>query len=172
MHHIRRHLLIGALASTLPFASIADACTPPDKPPKLSAQFASVENVYMARLLTYRRSPLPDPNGKRMYPHYWAEDATFRVLLTLKGAAQKTGVLRIHTAVSNGNCFISVQFPGAPPDDRDNGAPTFRSDVWILFVNGKQPYELDSSYPSKPINYFSESDLRLLLGPPIKGSTK
>jgi hypothetical protein len=37
------------------------------------------------------------------------------------------------------------------------------SDVWILFLDGEEPYKLSNLKMSMPINLFNESDLRFLL---------
>jgi len=125
----------------------------------------------MARLVTLTRTPLP---GDPTMEFTALEDATFDVLLTLKGPAPHQGQVRTHTEYSGGNCTRSIINPIEVVDDDGSEVLNPFSDIWILFVGGKEPYELSNLGDSLPINLFNPSDLHFLLsgGPPHTGPNK
>jgi len=138
------------------------SCSSPLPEPTLRQHFAQVERVYMARLTSLRSTPQKS-DYEGVAPGA-IENATFEVLLVVKGPRLANQMIKIQTDWWPGNCRLSILRPPIEViDSKVNAVPNPYSDVWILFLSGKEPFELLSTLPSRPINLFNESDLRFLL---------
>jgi hypothetical protein len=97
------------------------------------------------------------------------QDAIFSVLLTLKGERPKNGTIATHTESFGGNCGLDLLHPHLLHplivlyDDDGRAIPNQYSDIWVLFVDGKEPFRLWHTKPSWPLNAYTEADLRFLL---------
>jgi hypothetical protein len=156
----RRGWIVG-LGVLVSFAQTVFACSPTSPPPTLRDQYARYERVYMARLVSLKRTPAK--GSEEHFPELATEDATFSVLMTLKGSAPKSGTITTHTEVLAGNCSLSVVNPVTVIGKDGKPVQNALSDVWVLIVSGKEPYQLHSLSFTMPINLFSEPDLRFLL---------
>src|ERR1041384_6192795 len=102
------------------------ACSTPPPPP-LPQQFANTPQVYLARLIAFKTSPWAGVvNGT-------IEEATFNVLLTLKGSAPKSGEVKTHTEYWGGNCALSIRKPAEVIDSTGKAVLNPNSDIWILW---------------------------------------
>lgn len=128
--------------------------------PTLRQHFAETERVYMARLVSFKSTPLEAPPPAEMTGAI--EDASFEVFFVLKGLKPDKALVRIHTEYWGGNCTLSIRSPMEVIDGDGKIAQNPFADVWILFVGGEEPYELTRVKPSRPINMFTETELRLL----------
>lgn len=75
----------------------------------------------------------------------------------------KSRALKTRTEYWGGNCTLSILSPMEVMDKDGKEVPNAFSDVWILFLSGKEPFELLSGKPSQPINTYTEGQLRFLL---------
>lgn len=156
-----RHLIFCAVLCVLGGAKLSVACSPALPLPTLRENFAEASHVYMARLVSLKRSPLPgEPDTQSEAA---VENAAFDVLLTLKGNEPEDGKVRTHTEYSGGNCTLSILHPAEVVDDQGKEVANPYSDIWILVVDGKEPYSIRNTSHSRPINFFAETDLRFLL---------
>jgi len=129
--------------------------------PTVRENYANAAHVYLARLIALQRSPL---SGAASEQHTVAiEDATFDVLLTLKGQVPEDDKVRTHTEYYVGNCTLSILHPADVVDSEGNEVANPYSDIWILVLEGKEPYSIPSPGHSRPINLIEEGDLRFLL---------
>ena len=160
MTGIRLSMVKSAILGVVLYAAVGVqrtwACSTPPAPP-LRQQFAETPRIYVARLLLFKSSPWPGvPTGT-------IEDATFTVLMTLKGPAPKSGVIKTHTDYWGGNCTLSILKPADVIDESGEVVTNPFSDIWILFLHGEEPFRLLNTTPSMPLNLFNEKDLRFLL---------
>jgi hypothetical protein len=129
--------------------------------PTLREHFIETELIYMARLVSFKSSTMKSewpgvPPGS-------LEEATFDVLMTLKGAAPKQRTIKIRTEYWGGNCTLSIRRPADIIGKDGKRVRDAFADVWILFLSGKEPFQLLSTKPSRPINLYREVELRFLL---------
>lgn len=144
------------MASTQP----SWGCSPELPLPTLRQNFEDTPHVFVARLVSLTRSPLP---GDPTMTHAAIEDATFDVLLTLKGPVPSDGQVKTHTEYMGGNCTLSIIHPIEVLDKHGEEVENPYSDIWILFLAGEEPYRLSALVDSLPMNLFNPSDLRFLL---------
>jgi hypothetical protein len=156
-----RNLALLAFLSVIANSEQSAACSPVFPLPTLRESFAGATHVYMARLIDLKRSPLYE--GTSVERKSAVEDAVFDVLLTLKGEEPRNNEVRTHTEYSPGSCTLSILRPVDVVDDEGNEVANPYSDIWILVVEGKEPYSLRNPGHSRPINLFAEADLRFLL---------
>jgi hypothetical protein len=160
-HPIFRHLVLFVALYIGAGMRPGFGCSPALPLPTLREEFAETTHVYLARLLKLKRSPLPtEPDLDRGA----LEDATFEVLLTLKGKTPTDRRVRTRTEYWGGNCTRSVLVPIDVVGRNGKLVSNPYSDVWILFLEGKEPFALSNLGHSMPANLFNEADLRFLLG--------
>jgi len=153
-------LLLFGLVCLAGWAQSSWGCSTVLPEPTLRQHFWKTDHVYMARLVAFKRTPIPGIADMKI-GHF--QDATFNVLMTLKGPPPKTDEIKTHTEYYNGNCTVDLMRPLEFIDKDGKEPPDPYSDIWILFFDGKEPYKMDSHPPNFPINAFNESDLRFLL---------
>jgi hypothetical protein len=131
-------------------AQLALACDPIFPLRTLQQEYAAADRVYIARLVAFKRSPLPgdpDMHDKAL------EEATFEIQRVLKGGSPQTGKFATRTEYNGANCTLSIAQPAlAKP-----------SDVWILFLHGREPFTLFGLGHTAPMSLFSKTDLHFLL---------
>jgi hypothetical protein len=161
MHTSFRKLIVCALLSTSVNVQQSLACSPVLPLPTVRENYANATHVYLARLVSVQRSPLSVAGSAHSTAAI--EDATFDVLLTLKGQVPEDDKVRTHTVYSAGNCTLSILHPADIIDSEGNEVANRYSDIWILVLEGTEPYSIRSPGHSRPINLFEEEDLRFLL---------
>jgi len=135
----------------------AQACTPVYPEPTLSQTFKASSAVYLARLLDSRRAPF----ARSMDPkREFYEDAEFEVIVAFKGAHADGSRLKTRTLVAAGGCALNVQQPVVVLEKNGAVSGHAYSDIWLLFLNGPEPFRLQSSSYTLPVNLLSESDIR------------
>jgi hypothetical protein len=150
-------VLVGALLVT----RAALACSPVLPLKTLAQNVASADSVYLAKLETLQRTPLPnDPDMK----YSALETATFRVLQTVKGKLPKDGMVRTRTEYTGGNCALSLLVPYLEVKD-GKVVPPKLSGTWLLVLSGKEPYWLGSLSGSWPEESIPRAELESLLKP-------
>jgi len=126
----------------------------------LAQSVASADTVYLAKVLSFSRTPLPhDPQMR----YDALEEATFRVLQTIKGKPPKDDTFRTRTDVTGGNCALSLSMPYEEQRDGKIGPPRL-SGTWLLVLSGKEPYWLDSLSGSLPKEAIPKAELTAILG--------
>ncbi len=144
---------------TILVAQSAVACSPALPLKTLGQSVASAESVYLAKLVTFARAPLPhDPT----MTYSALETATFAVLQTIKGMPPKGRTLRTRTDVTGGNCALSLL---VPYEEVRGGklVPPKLSGTWILVLSGTEPYWLDSLSGTVPEEAVPKAELARLL---------
>jgi hypothetical protein len=148
-------VLLAAILATRP----ALACSPELPLKTLAQKLASAENVYLAKLVTFSRAPLPHDPSMR---YDALETATFRVVQTIKGKPPRDGTLSTRTDVTGGNCALSLLVPYE--EERDGKVvPPKLSGTWLLVLSGKEPYWLDSLSGTFPEEAIPKAELESLM---------
>ena len=159
-HSLTHRAYVSALLGLMLGYQSSWACT--TLPPTLHQQYKDTERVYMARLVSLKSTPL-----RAQLPAVGdgaIEEATFEVFFVLKGPKPKDGEIKTRTEWWPGNCALSIRRPPMEVIGKDGEVvQNAYADVWILFLTGKQPFELRDTVASRPINLFNEAELGFLL---------
>jgi hypothetical protein len=158
-------------------SSAVQACSCPIETPEKAFQSAAA--VFVAKLTTARFVPQPDMTEYQ----YGTETASFIIEKSLKGPQRAGAVVTFETEIGVGLCGKSAR--NTPPwlEHLDvttgTSTPATFEPVWLLFVQGEQPYSLSLCSRSSPLQVQGASDLeriqKLLLprpapNPSVKGT--
>jgi hypothetical protein len=158
MRHSSLASLFGVVVATVA-TPVALGCSPALPLKTLTQNAASADHVYLAKLVTFKRSPLPgDPHMK----YNALEEATFHVLQTIKGAPLQDGEVRTRTEVTGGTCTLSLRVPYL---EKRNGkvVPPKLSGKWLLVLSGREPYSISNLSGTAPAESIPASELRSIL---------
>ena len=153
-------ILYATLAAVLVDALPAHACSTPP-PPSVRQAFAQSSAVYLAQVALVTQD--------KTVPEAITEKVVFRVLVVLKGAKSRGDTLLVETiglSDAGGTCARSVlNNPTWLVTDNPTShetTPVKLSDTWVLYLSGREPYEVGLSERSNPINVVDPAELRFL----------
>lgn len=110
--------------------------------------------VALAYLESLESVPIPDGE----YKGGTRENAKFLVLEAWKGRLVPGAHIETVTTIWNANCGISaVNSPRWIVDKNGRAAPVSR--VWLLYLGGKEPFQLTIGRRSSPLNIQGAEDL-------------
>jgi hypothetical protein len=154
--HRFAYVALASLALVVGASSRASACSAPP-PPSVAKALASASAVFLARVVSVTHSPVSGDSSGR----YVREVATFSVLETWKGSKRRGDTVILRTDLGPGPCGVSavndpvwLEQPG--------GTPVKLSGIWLIYAYGSEPYELQMSTRTAPLEVGGVSDLASL----------
>lgn len=164
------HLVLAALGVLSSLGGTAFACNSPP-PPSVAKAFTGSDVVYLARVRDLWHEPDAAGSGGI------TETVVFEVLVAWKGPKRRGKTFMVRTAGlgPGGNCGGSVVNNPAwesevVPGVGASEVPAHFSDVWLFYFSGKEPYSVDVSSRSLPLNLVDPSELAQLFRHPLKVS--
>jgi len=138
--------ILGAVGCALP----APACNGPPRAP-VDQLFARADVVVLAVVDTVQQTPAKT---------YITEEVRFTVLESWKGSKRPGDVVLTRSVISPGSCAVSALNDPMWLEDTSRKAVKL-SGVWVLYFEGKEPYELTVS-ASQPLEAGGAGDLAAL----------
>lgn len=140
--------------------ALACSCVPPigeTEEERIENALLQAGTVVVAKVISNEQSLAPEDLSGR----YRVEHAVFAVTEVFKGPHRVGDTIHVRSEVGPGVCGRSVR--NDPPwldefDERSiQSAPVF-SGEWIIYADGKEPYELSMCSRSFPMNLRGEQD--------------
>jgi hypothetical protein len=152
--------------------AFACSCAPPigeTEEERIENALLQADTVVVAMVISNEQSLAPeDPSGR-----YRVEHAVFVVTEVFKGPHRVGDTIHVRSEVGPGICGRSVR--NDPPwleefDERSIESTPVFSGEWIIYADGKEPYELSMCSRSFPMNLRGQQDAEYIRSIVRKGT--